>query len=392
MSRIKRLTAIALIGMMVIITTSAWSFAEDDARDNATKSIEDVQIEEGASDENYEGSEKDYVIGGEEASDDRTEDAVPAEVTGEDDASGDDTESEEPLVEAPAKVSTLSGYKSIKVRWSRVNGAEGYMVYASRSAEKPAKPVFRTDKKLSYIYSIKGGRNCYFWVTAYKIINGKRVESNPVRVNDMAVRTMHYNVTLKESRSFSCTCHHGRKKKHIRLKKGTRLHSTGFNSGKHNIAYKGHNFKLSALRVRNAENEYDSSKPYTREEAEFYISRAPIRKKTTKIIWASMYTQHVYVFKRVDGRYKCIRDFGCASGKAPTPSVTGYTRYIRAKWRTNHGRPYWNVYVYGNAFHGIKGREKIDGKPHSHGCIRVNNVDNKWIWNNVPLKSSVVVF
>ena len=66
MSRIKRLTAIALVGMMVIISTSAWSFAEDDARDNAKESIEDVQIEEGASDENYEGSGNDDVIGGEE--------------------------------------------------------------------------------------------------------------------------------------------------------------------------------------------------------------------------------------------------------------------------------------------------------------------------------------
>ena len=92
------------------------------------------------------------------------------------------------------------------------------------------------------------------------------------------------------------------------------------------------------------------------------------------------------------GVYRLEKDFICGSGKAETPSPRGMNMKIWNRISYRNGRPRWSCYNQINAFHGLKGKEYLRGRTVSHGCIRVNNVDRDYIWNNVPLNSSVIVY
>ena len=102
--------------------------------------------------------------------------------------------------------------------------------------------------------------------------------------------------------------------------------------------------------------------------------------------------------------WKLINTFSCGSGKAETPTVTGYFRVgikgLNFKTGTDTAPVYCKYFtqISGNyLFHSIlydKSGNVIDGNlgaVESHGCIRLALENAKYIYDNIPIGSTIQV-
>lgn len=301
-------------------------------------------------------------------------------------------------LKAPKGLTAVRGYKNVKLRWNKVPGAAGYKVYIARNTgsnqKRPSKPITYDSKETDTSCTLKDltrGEYYRVWVVPYRKASDKSTYGDAATKVTAKVHTLYYTATLREKVTLYCHCggHIGKAKT---LKAGYKVHAYGYTSGKYVFKIGGHTYHVSSIRCRSAKAITDHGNAYTNEEAEYFISQLTKNKKskTGYIVWASLYTQNVYILKWKDGKYKVIRSFVCGSGKPATPSPTGKNKSIWYKMRRYHGRNYWSCYSSYNAFHGLK-REKLKGKTMSHGCIRVNDVDAKYIYSNVPKNTRVIV-
>ena len=115
-------------------------------------------------------------------------------------------------------------------------------------------------------------------------------------------------------------------------------------------------------------------------------------------------TKHYFtaVFKGSKGNWECVRFIYCAVGKKSSKTRKGsfrmkrkrsyfyYSKY-RCKWASKYSGPYY----YHSILYNRSGKKVLDGrlgKMVSHGCIRMEADDAKYIYKNVPKKSTVIVY
>ena len=125
--------------------------------------------------------------------------------------------------------------------------------------------------------------------------------------------------------------------------------------------------------------------------------------ETELLVWLSRRTQKVNVFQGSKDNWKLIHTFDCCSGKNATPTVGGVFRYYSRTGRWDFGTYYVNkpmLFNGGHAFHTrtyISGRpgallDSTIGAPRSHGCVRMYDDDVNWLWDNMKIGTTVVVF
>ena len=100
-----------------------------------------------------------------------------------------------------------------------------------------------------------------------------------------------------------------------------------------------------------------------------------------------------------------IKDMICSGGTEEEPTVLGtFEIENRGLWfyseRFKEGAKYWIRITEQYLFHSIprdkewniieEEKEKL-GKPASHGCIRLSDEDAKWLYDNVPDKTTVII-
>ena len=76
------------------------------------------------------------------------------------------------------KKPTKAGSRRIKIRWTKVEGAEGYVIqYAAKANFKGKKSVTiqNGEKTSKVIKKLKSGKKYYVRIRAYKTVNGSRV-------------------------------------------------------------------------------------------------------------------------------------------------------------------------------------------------------------------------
>ncbi len=140
---------------------------------------------------------------------------------------------------------------------------------------------------------------------------------------------------------------------------------------------------------------------YTQTEKENYVNISGYQSTTKYLVWVSRLTQKVNVFEGSYRDWTLIHAFSCATGANTTPTIPGVFRY---QYRVN----LWDFDTYyvrrpmifngGHAFHTRTYRNNgtlLDatiGRPISHGCIRMYDEDVDWMWNNMPIGTTVVVY
>lgn len=293
---------------------------------------------------------------------------------------------------APAPVKNLkaiAGYKQIKLTWTPSAGATSYRIVSNWKTEKGKKKTKTvTVKKPTYTAKADMYTTYTFKVYALK----GTAASKAATIKKGCVNRMRIFVTFKMTRYWD----------DFKIKKGQRIETNGFAGGMYIFTGPdGKRHAVARINVKKPKAEYKSSrkndKNYTKEEAEFFINRFVKKEKvkSTKkyLIWVSEYNQHVYVFKKKDGKWKATnKNWECSTGKAGSPSPKG-KKQIEKKVRSRHGTPYWNCFQGYNAMHGVHSNwgSKL-GTIQSSGCIRNPNKRAKWIFNNCPIHTRVIVF
>lgn len=133
------------------------------------------------------------------------------------------------------------------------------------------------------------------------------------------------------------------------------------------------------------------------------INEQSISSNTKYLLHVDLKNQRTNIYKGSKNSWKLIKSFTCSSGIINEETPTGvYTIKERGKWFFSNsykqGGRYW-VQFYGDyLFHSLPMDETetniVDytlGKPSSHGCIRLRENDSKWIYDNVPRDSKVII-
>lgn len=150
---------------------------------------------------------------------------------------------------------------------------------------------------------------------------------------------------------------------------------------------------------------YAVNNDYAAYEKEVWVNAKGYSSKTQYLVWINRAYQHVNVFQGSKGNWKLIKSFLVGTGAASSPTPTGLTTvsYKSAGgWTTSTYtvRPVVGFYPgTGYAFHSRLCYPGTDteydfsaGYPVSHGCVRMYKNDIKWIYNNIPVGTTVAIF
>lgn len=156
----------------------------------------------------------------------------------------------------------------------------------------------------------------------------------------------------------------------------------------------------SAIRI--SQGDYYTTKDYTPSVKEAWVNKKGYSSPTQYLIWCNLYTQRVNIFTGSQGNWKLVYSCQCASGanNTPTPQKVCKILYKSNKW--NFGAYYVHhvsVFDSTRGFHSMLYRydsytlyNTVMGRPASHGCVRVPDEGIYYIWNNVPVDTTVVIY
>lgn len=153
----------------------------------------------------------------------------------------------------------------------------------------------------------------------------------------------------------------------------------------------------SAVSAGNALSPSESAAPA---QAEVQVSLSQAVKPLS--IYVSLSDQNVKV---LDKKGRVVKSFVCSSGKKGDETPTGtFTIQKRGEKfyskRLGEGAYYWTQFQGNFLFHSVPfdGNRRMEpeeaaklGTPASHGCIRLATEDAKWIYDNIPKGTEVVI-
>ncbi|MBE6049774.1 MAG: L,D-transpeptidase [Clostridium sp.] len=157
-----------------------------------------------------------------------------------------------------------------------------------------------------------------------------------------------------------------------------------------NYSYKGEDLATSASA--------DVSKV-----ASVNINKLSLDSHTPFLIQVDLTNQVTNIFKGKKNSWNLIKTFSCSSGIQGEDTPTGtFTIKEKGDWffseRYKQGGKYWVQFSGNYLFHSLPyAKDKstiVDftlGKPASHGCIRLRELDCKWIYDNIPKGSKVII-
>ena len=122
---------------------------------------------------------------------------------------------------------------------------------------------------------------------------------------------------------------------------------------------------------------------------------------TPYLLMVNRSTHKVGVFQGWQGNWRCIRYWDCSDGTIKTPTVEGTFKIGSRGYYFDSGaaRCFWYTQFYGNyLFHSVlynKNGTLMDGRlgmALSHGCVRLDINNAKWIYDTIPVNSTVCVY
>lgn len=148
--------------------------------------------------------------------------------------------------------------------------------------------------------------------------------------------------------------------------------------------------------------EYDID--YTTEVKEAFVNYNGYSSKTEYLLWVNRATQKVNIFSGSQENWTLLATHRCATGAMSTPTPLGvtYVTYKQTGWYMGSYNVYWITRFYPNtgyAFHSRGYYPNSDvammpeiGYPMSAGCIRLYDDAAIWIYENIPLNTTVVIY
>ena len=262
----------------------------------------------------------------------------------------------------PKSIRAKANKTSIKVAWKQVPGAQGYIVYRRTAKGKFKKiAVVKGGSTVSYLDAkVKMNETYVYTVKAYRKV-GSKVYKSDCNKDTKAVK---FKITSK-------------------IKKV---------KDKNSVLY-GKKVKLY----------------YYPDGSQVQDLTDLIKKPKSYLICVNRTRNQVTVYTKKSGVYIPLKSFICSVGASGTATPTGtfYTKY-KYRWQEMMG-PSWGQWVTritwdGILFHSVFYNEPYDnnklsvtqynrlGRPASHGCIRMTAGDAKWLYDNCPVGTKVVIY
>jgi lipoprotein-anchoring transpeptidase ErfK/SrfK len=123
---------------------------------------------------------------------------------------------------------------------------------------------------------------------------------------------------------------------------------------------------------------------------------------TNFAITTSLMNKYTYIFLKNNNKWTLLYKWPCSIGSPKTPTITGVFKVklklpffglkkgYRAKWATQ----IIGEYLYHSILFNVAGDTVIDGRlgmAISNGCIRLATNNAKWIYDNIPKNSVIII-
>lgn len=154
----------------------------------------------------------------------------------------------------------------------------------------------------------------------------------------------------------------------------------------------------------NIENTRDSIIGKTRDynsTATNHVNSSNFSSATNYLIWVDLKSFKVNIFSGSKNNWTLINSYLCTIGKKSTPTPPGsYTVGIKGLYfGVNKGYKCWYYtqfkgnYLFHSILYNLDGsvRDGRLGMALSDGCIRLAKVNAKWIWDNIPARTKVII-
>lgn len=301
------------------------------------------------------------------------------------------------------------GHQSVSIRWTPVKGVDKYAIYRKESSAKAytkiatVNPDFTNDqqeyKNGTDFDKINAAKNVTYNYMVRAVVDG--VESDNSNISSAArVRTIQYEMTFKAAVKLKS---HDKAKKAVTFKKGQTITAEGYGTGAYKFNYKRRPYEAKWFRMKKGKCVYKKNAYGTAVDnvtAENYVNEGKYSSKTDYLVWISLYSQRVFVFKGSKGKWECIKSWQCNSGKAMSPTPSGTSKSVWATFAKRSKHKFWSCFSSYNAIHGRNNGDAKLGKPVSNGCVRIANENAKWLMNinksylskNKKNQTKVIVF
>ena len=148
---------------------------------------------------------------------------------------------------------------------------------------------------------------------------------------------------------------------------------------------------------------YTVYEDFSETDKEIFVDAKGYSSNTDYLLWVNLERQKVNVFQGSEGNWKLIRVSSCSSGKNSTPTPTGVMTYCAYGNGWFHDTYYVKPVMYLNLERGIAlhsilfnpngtVQDGTQGRPVSHGCVRMPYDEIKWLADYIPVGTTVVVF
>ena len=144
---------------------------------------------------------------------------------------------------------------------------------------------------------------------------------------------------------------------------------------------------------------------YSTEVKEAFVNANDYSSPTEYLLWINRHTQKVNVFTGSAGSWTLLTTYRCATGAPSTPTPVGvtYVTYKQDGWYMGSYNVYWITRFYPNTGYAFHSRGYYPderhiamwpeiGYPMSAGCIRLYDDAARWIYETIPLKTTVVIY
>ena len=134
---------------------------------------------------------------------------------------------------------------------------------------------------------------------------------------------------------------------------------------------------------------------------ENFVNYKGLSSSTSYLIWVDTKAIYTYVFTGYQGHWNLVRSMRSTVGSAETPTITGTFKVIgkgsyftvpdHEEWICKYYTQFYQNYLIHSVVYDVNDN-LVDGrlgKKLSHGCVRVALENAKYIYDNVPLGSTV---
>ncbi|MFW2487694.1 L,D-transpeptidase [Clostridium chromiireducens] len=132
-----------------------------------------------------------------------------------------------------------------------------------------------------------------------------------------------------------------------------------------------------------------------------YVNSNNIISATNYLIWVNLNSFKVNIYKGSKNNWNLVHSYVCTIGKPSTPTPKGnYTVGVKGLYfGVNKGYKCWYYtqfkgnYLFHSIIYNLDGsvRDRRLGMKLSDGCIRLAKENAKWIYDNIPRGTKVVI-